>query len=73
MRIRGRLWIRLLLVLAALRLYPAVRRLLIRSRINADLLVECGDHDGGMRFRDLPWRETRNGMLVDVRPGTLDD
>ena len=70
MRLRGRLWIRFLLLLAALRLYVAFRALLIRLRIDADLLVECGDHDGGLAFRDLPWRDARGDL---VRPGTLDD
>ena len=52
--LRGRFWIRLLLILAVLRLYVAVRALLIALRIPAVLLVECGDHDGRVVFRDLP-------------------
>ena len=70
MRLRGQLWIRLLLLLARLRLYVAVRAFLIWARIPADLLVECGDHDGRLAFRDLPWR-TKDGALI--RPGTTDD
>jgi hypothetical protein len=54
MMLRGRFWIWLLLLLAALRLYVALRALLIALRIPADLLVECGDHDGRLRFLDLP-------------------
>jgi hypothetical protein len=64
-RLHGWLWIRLLLLLAWLRLYVAVRRLLIWARIPADLLTECGDHDGRMTFRDLP--------VNGIRPGTLND
>lgn len=69
MRLRGRLWIRVLRLLAQLRLYRLVRRLLIWAHIDAELLVECGDHDGRIRYRDLPWLE--GGQLV--RPGTRDD
>lgn len=73
MRLRGRFWIRLLLILAALRLYRMARRMLIWAKFDADLLVEVGDHDGQLVFRDLPWQETRDGRSVDVRPGTRDD
>lgn len=69
MRLRGKLWMRLLLILAALHLYRAARWVLIHLHIPADLLVECGDHDGDMAFRDLPWRE--GGQLV--RPRTNND
>ena len=70
MRLRGRLWIRLLLLLARVRLYVLTRWLLVALRIPADLLVECGDHDGGMSFRDLPWRDLEGHL---VRPGSTDD
>lgn len=69
MRLRGRLWIRFLLVLVLLRLYVAVRRFLIWANIDADLLVECGDHYGETKFRDLPWLVHGH----EVRPGTRDD
>lgn len=65
MKLRGRLWIGLLLLLARLRLYVAVRAFLLWARIPAELLVECGDHDGRMTFRDLP--------INGVRPDTLHD
>jgi hypothetical protein len=68
-RLRGRLWIRLLLVLAAVRLYRALRAVLVALHIPADLLVECGDHDGGLVFRDLPW--VTHGQVR--RPRSTDD
>lgn len=67
--IRGNLWARFLLLLAALRLYVAFRATLIALHVHAELLVECGDHDGRLRFRDLPRSE--RGRLV--RPTTFDD
>lgn len=69
MRLRGRVWIGLLLLLARVRLYVLVRRLLIALHIPADLLVECGDHDGRIAFRDLPWLVGG----VETRPGSTDD
>ena len=70
MRLRGRLWIRLLLLLAALHLYRLARWVLIALRIPADLLVECGDHDGRIAFRDLPWPGPGGAL---IRPGSTDD
>jgi hypothetical protein len=66
-----RLWLRLLLLLAWLRLYVLARAILIALHVHADLLVECGDHDGRLRFRDLPWLSDDGSRLV--RPRTIDD
>lgn len=65
-RLRGRVWIWLLLLFAFLRLYVRLRELLIRHRISAELLTECGEHDGPMRFRDLRGED-------GLRPVTTDD
>jgi hypothetical protein len=68
--LRGWLWIRFLLLLAVLRLYPLLRRILISLTVPAELLVECGDHDGRVRYRDLPWTDTHGRP---VRPDTRHD